>query len=96
MRVRDLTGDVQERRETVNRAQRRALARPRWRRIVALLSRRREAVALHGGPMDGWVVKANAPALRPDWYTTWPPWRATAHEPGRYVRDGPGSASWQS
>lgn len=24
-------------------------------------------VLLRGGPMDGWVVKANAPVLQPDW-----------------------------
>lgn len=25
------------------------------------------SVTLHGGPMDGWIVKPDAPALEPDW-----------------------------
>jgi hypothetical protein len=29
-------------------------------------------VKLVGGPMDGWVVPAGAPVLRPDWHETWP------------------------
>lgn len=29
-------------------------------------------IALHGGPMDGWLVLPGAPALRPDWYRTLP------------------------
>lgn len=50
-----------------------------------------DSVVLAGGPMDGWVVKPDAPALRPDWHRTWPPTIAARHAPGHYaapVRDG--------
>lgn len=30
------------------------------------------SVLLRGGPMDDWVVKPDAPCLRPDWYLTIP------------------------
>lgn len=59
-----------------------------------------DSVVLAGGPMDGWVVKPGAPALRPDWYRTWPPTVAARHAPGRYappVRDGLTQRStWQA
>lgn len=42
-------------------------------------------VRLRGGPMDGYVVYDDAPALRDDWYTTWPPSVADMHRPGHYV-----------
>jgi hypothetical protein len=42
----------------MNRAQRREMAK----RLKA-----RDVVVLRGGPMDGWTVKASAPALQPDW-----------------------------
>lgn len=41
-------------------------------------------VRLNGGPMDGWLVKRDAPSLAPDWYRTWPPNVRAADEPGRY------------
>jgi hypothetical protein len=63
-------------------------------------------VTLVGGPMAGWIVPPNAPALHPDWYRTWPvlrrgwfarllrrprwPWPG----PGRYVVDG-ATAVWK-
>jgi hypothetical protein len=47
------------------------------------------SIVLEGGPMDGWVVKADAPALAPDWYTTWPPSIAARNEPGRYLEPRP-------
>jgi hypothetical protein len=31
-----------------------------------------DVVILKGGPMDGWIVAPDAPALRPDWAETWP------------------------
>lgn len=52
-----------------------------------------DSVTLLGGPMDGWVVKPDAPALLPDWYRTWPPDIAAANEPGRYVLEGR-EATW--
>jgi hypothetical protein len=30
------------------------------------------ALLLVGGPLGGAIVPGNAPALRPDWYRTWP------------------------
>lgn len=45
---------------TMNRAQRRDLKRRMKRRG-------HQVVTLRGGPMDGWVVKHDAPALEPDW-----------------------------
>jgi hypothetical protein len=53
------------------------------------------SVTLTGGPMDSWVVKADAPALRPDWCLTWPESVAAANDPGMYVADGPGRARWE-
>jgi hypothetical protein len=44
-----------------------------------------EGIRLNGGPMDGWLVKADAPSLAPDWHRTWPPTTAKEFGPGRYV-----------
>lgn len=52
------------------------------------------SVALIGGPMDGWVVKPNAPVLQPTWCLSWPASVATKHAPGQYLPDGPGRARW--
>ena len=68
----------------------------------------RRTVELHGGPMDGWLVTPDAPALKPDWYRTLPlpprqtfwgwlrrkPAEQVTARPGRYVVDGDGSATW--
>lgn len=45
---------------TMNRAQRRAMKANMKRRGLAF-------VTLRGGPMGGWIVKPDAPALRPEW-----------------------------
>lgn len=46
--------------------------------------------------MDGWLVKMDAPALDPDWYTTWPPSVAERTTPGRYDLDeGAKWAEWK-
>lgn len=54
----------------MNRAQRRH-AKDTARRLVAGMKRQAGkdtgSVELRGGPMDGWIVKADAPALEPDW-----------------------------
>lgn len=75
----------------MNRAQRRELER----RIRRSADPRRAAsapatVTLRGGPMDGWAVKPDAPALRPDWYDgfleakaaglVWAPWESLTEE----------------
>jgi hypothetical protein len=65
-------------------------------------------VILAGGPMDGWVVAPDAPALQPDWYTTVPArprsflsrmtGKAATPAPGRYVLEPgavPARATWQ-
>lgn len=65
-------------------------------------------VILAGGPMDGWVVAPDAPALRPDWHTTLPPrprsflsrmaGRPASTMAGRYVLEpgsAPARATWQ-
>lgn len=55
------------------------------------------SVVLHGGPMDGWIVKPTADALRPDWYTTWNVNVAPSlagWQPGRYLRSSNGTATW--
>jgi hypothetical protein len=44
-----------------------------------------EGVRLGGGPMDGYLVRADAPVLGPDWYRTWPPRLAARNRPGRYL-----------
>jgi hypothetical protein len=54
-----------------------------------------QGVRLNGGPMDGWLVKPDAPSLAPDWYRTWPPRTAEPHLPGRYeLADSGTSAEW--
>ncbi len=83
----------------MNRQQRRAFERQLQRN--ALKHPIPASVALEGGPMDGWVVKPDAPALQPAWYRTWPPTVAERHEPGRYgtpVVDARGvqRAVWQA
>lgn len=45
-------------------------------------------VRLIGGPMDGFLVYQDAPALSGDWYRTWPESTASAFHPGRYVISG--------
>lgn len=53
-------------------------------------------VTLRGGPMHGWIVKRDAPALRPDWWTTWPPSVAKENQPGYYRLTWTGdSAKWE-
>jgi len=42
-------------------------------------------VRLRGGPMDGYLVHDDAPALRDDWHTTWPTSVAEKRQPGHYV-----------
>lgn len=83
----------------MNRQQRRALARQVERNT--LRHPVPASVSLRGGPMDGWVVKPGAPALRPDWYRTWPSRIAAAFAPGRYAAlaagaDGVTRAVWQA
>jgi hypothetical protein len=56
-----------------------------------------EGVRLRGGPMDGWLVSQNAPALQPDWYKTWPPTVAARHRSGQYeVSDSGTWAEWKA
>jgi hypothetical protein len=45
-------------------------------------------VRLVGGPMDGFLVYRNAPALSADWYRTWPQSIASEYHPGQYVATG--------
>lgn len=57
-------------------------------------------VRLQGGPMDGWLVTADAPSLQPDWYTTWPDSVARENRPGHYELAKPmgvesGEAVWR-
>lgn len=49
---------------------------------------RGEAVKLSGGPMDGWIVKPDAPALREGWYATLPQPHKDRFKPGRYYLSG--------
>ena len=42
-------------------------------------------VRLRGGPMDGYAVHDDAPALTDRWFKTWPTSVAEKHRPGRYV-----------
>lgn len=51
----------------MNRAQRRQLERRVKRSTGTLAHPVPGSVTLRGGPMDGWVVKPDAPALAPDW-----------------------------
>lgn len=63
------------------------------------------SVTLSGGPMNGWVVKPDAPVLRPDWQAPPEPSRSflsrlagrpTSSAQGRYVVDATGiRATWQ-
>jgi len=57
-----------------------------------------DSVVLRGGPMDGWIVKPEADALRPDWYTTWNVNIAPSlagWQPGRYILAASGkTAAW--
>lgn len=83
----------------MNRADRRRLQRTARKAMKGIKTGQLEhpvpeSVTLLRGPMDGWVVKPDAPALRPDWYTTWPLSVAAKHKPGRYVLDGT-RARWQ-
>jgi hypothetical protein len=55
----------------VNRQQRRALERQLSK--GQLKHPVPDAVVLHGGPMDGWVVKPDAPVLSPDWAAAFRP-----------------------
>jgi len=70
---------------TMNRAARRALKRDLKQQANRLAHPVPDSVTLRGGPMDGWVVTPDAPALQADWYTTWPPKISAAWQPGRYV-----------
>ena len=47
-------------------------------------------ILLIGGPMDGVVATQDAPCLRPDWYTYWPPTISRKNAPGQYAisKDG--------
>jgi hypothetical protein len=67
----------------VNRHERRSLERQL--RPASLAHPVPASVALVGGPMDGWVVKPDAPSLRPDWHTSWPASLATRFGPGHYA-----------
>lgn len=93
----------------MNRHQRRAAA-AQLRNAAPIVPRGTgmHGVVLAGGPMDGWVVKPDAPALQPDWYKTLPPrpqaflsrisGRLAAEAPGRYVLEAassPPRATWQ-
>lgn len=63
---------------------------------IAVLASGKPAVRLHGGPLDGWLVKENAPALEPTWYKTWPPQRTASEKPGHYVISDAGTwADWE-
>lgn len=93
----------------MNRQQRRALERKLATSFRAERSGLEHPVPtsfrLEGGPMDGWVVKPTAPALRPDWHTTWPDSVRSRWAAGTYViadeDRGPGRvrsrrARWQT
>lgn len=69
----------------MNRADRRAMTRALAKGIVGKAKPGPETVTLRGGPMDGWVVPPNAPALRENWFMTWPDNVAREWTPGRYV-----------
>jgi hypothetical protein len=85
----------------MNRADRRRLQRTAAKALATSMANGQplqhplpESVTLSGGPMNGWVVKPGAPALRPDWCLTWPKSVAAKHDPGQYVADGPRRAKW--
>jgi len=86
----------------MNRAQRRQLKATVQRMVKggsALKHPVPDSVILHGGPMDGWVVKPGSPALHPDWHETWDVNVAPSlagWQPGRYVLElGGKNAAWQ-
>lgn len=87
----------------MNRADRRRLQRTVARALKRVAAARPgslehpapASVTLSGGPMDGWVVKPDAPALDPGWCLTWPPTSAAKHAPGQYLPAGPGRARWE-
>jgi len=62
-----------------------------------LANRRRDprGVTLSGGPMDGWTVTRDAPALDAEWWRTWTDTIAATNRPGRYVRLDVGRARWR-
>jgi hypothetical protein len=76
----------------MSRQQRRALERT-LTKGVGLAHPVPDSVQLVDGPMEGWVVTPDAPALAPDWFRTWPPFLLAQYVPGRYVRDGQ-KATW--
>lgn len=87
---------------TMNRAARRSLTRTVARAIKGkpgLTHPVPDSVVLDGGPMAGWIVRPEAPALRPDWHTTWSVNVApvlAGWQPGRYVLGADGKrAAWQ-
>lgn len=56
-----------------------------------------KGVRLHGGPMDGWLVKPDADVLELDWYMTCPPTVTDKFDPGRYDLDPSGKyAIWRA
>jgi hypothetical protein len=85
----------------MNRAQRRSLKATVKRMVKSgpgLQHPVPDSVVLRGGPMDGWIVKPDAPALRADWHETWNVNVAPSLAgwlPGRYVRAADGkTAAW--
>ena len=79
----------------MSRADRRALERRLRSATRNLAHPVPDSVSLLGGPMDGWVVKPDAPALRPDWAASWPPSVARRSRPGRYELEPDGKrARW--
>lgn len=63
----------------MNRRQRRAL------KATVVTHPTPDSIVLRGGPMDGWVVKPDAPALQRDWWHTWPLSIRARFAPGRYA-----------
>lgn len=62
---------------------------------IAIRRKGIRGVRLHGGPMDGWLVKPDADVLAIDWHMTWPPSVADRFTPGRYELDASGKwATW--
>jgi hypothetical protein len=58
-----------------------------------------DVIRLIDGPMDGYLVRPGAPALRKGWYKTWPSSVAVRFSPGRYEaakpdEDGTRQARW--
>ena len=67
---------------TLNRAQRRSLKRNLKRHVGELAHPIPGSVVLRGGPMDGWIVKPDAPALEADWREHW----LEAQAEGEYLK----------